>query len=143
VVVAGDVSMEYDDAYSAESHVRSTVVSVGLLGTKLVTASGSGANVLIGFDVVDEPLPFAFEGVIMNVYSVSGVNSMNVMNVSVVVIVPDGGDVSMEYNVAAGDRFHTRSTVVSVGLLAIKPVTGGGNVLENTATPLVMKLITP
>lgn len=138
--------MEYDDAYSAESHVRSTVVSVGLLGTKLVTALGSGrrgVRVLIGFDVVDEPLPFAFEGVIMNVYSVPGVNSMKVMNVSLVIIVPDGGAVSMEYNVAAGDRFHTRSTVVSVGLLAIKPVTGGGNVLENTATPLVMKLITP
>jgi hypothetical protein len=32
-------------------------------------------------------------------------------------------------------------TVVSVGLFAIKPVTGDGIVLENIAMPLVMKLI--
>jgi hypothetical protein len=49
--------------------------------------------------------------------------------------------VYIEYNVAAVDRFHTRSTVVSVWLLTIKPVTGDGNVLENTAMPLLMKLI--
>ena len=63
-------------------------------------------------------------------------------DVPLVVDVYVGGDDTMEYNVAADDRFHLRSMLVCVGLVAIKPVTGDGNVLVNTATPLLMKLIT-
>jgi hypothetical protein len=87
VVVAGDDSTEYEDAYVDGSHVRSTVVSCGLLGTKLVTASGTGVgeSVLIGVEVVGEPLPFTFDGVIVNVYSVSAVKPVNVNDVPLVV----------------------------------------------------------
>jgi hypothetical protein len=73
------------------------VVSVGLDVTKPVTASGRGrGSVLIGSDVVGGPLPDAFEGVIVNVYSVPGTKSGNVRVVPDVVCVVDGGDVSIE-----------------------------------------------
>jgi hypothetical protein len=74
VLVYGEDSTEYEDAYRAGSHVRSTVVSCGFITVKLVTAFGTGVGygmVLIGADVVGEPLPFTFDGVIVNVYSVS------------------------------------------------------------------------
>ncbi len=100
VVDDGDVSIEYEVAYKAGFHTRSTVVSVGLDATKPVTASGRGGRVLIGFDVVGGPLPVAFEGVIVNVYSVPGTKSGNVRVVPDVVCVVDDGDVSIEYEVA-------------------------------------------
>jgi hypothetical protein len=86
----------------------------------------SWIRVLIGSEVVGGPLPNALDGVIVNVYSVSGDKPVNVKKAPLVVIVPVGGDVSIEYKIAVGDRFHARSMVVVVGLLAINPVTASG-----------------
>jgi hypothetical protein len=70
--------------------------------TKPVTVFGRGGSgsVLIGSDVVDGPLPDAFEGVIVNVYSWSGVRPVNVRVVPDVVCVVDEGTDSIEYSVA-------------------------------------------
>jgi hypothetical protein len=100
VVVGGKETMEYEDAYNTGSHAKSIVVSVGLLATKPVTASGGGGRVVIGSDVVDGPLPDAFDGVIVNVYSWSGVRPVNVRVVPDVVCVVDEGTDSIEYSVA-------------------------------------------
>jgi hypothetical protein len=63
------------------------VVVVTETGVPYITGakSGYGRRVLIGSDVVGEPLPVTFDGVIVNVYSVSGVNPVNVKKVSLVV----------------------------------------------------------
>jgi hypothetical protein len=123
-----DVSLiEYEVAYKAGSHAKSIVVVVGLLTVNPVTAFGTGGSVLIGSDVVDGPLPITFEGVIVNVYSVSGTKSVNVKVVSDVVCIISGVDVSIiEYEVAYKAGSHAKSIVVVVGLLAVNPVTAFG-----------------
>jgi len=52
--------------------------------------------VLIGSDVVGGPLPVAFEGVIVNVYIVSGDKPININKTSLVVWVVVAGEDSME-----------------------------------------------
>ena len=89
-------------------------------------ATGGRETVLIELEVVGGPLPDTPDGVIVNVYAVSGVRPVNVNVVPDVVCVVVGGDDTMEYSVAYSAEFHTRSTVVIVGLEAIKPVTAGG-----------------
>ena len=127
VVVDGDDTMEYSVAYRAEFHTRSTVVYAGLEAVKPVTAGGGGrGRVLIELEVVGGPLPYALDGVIVNVYDVSDARPGNVKVVPDVVCVVVGGDDTMEYSVAYSAEFHTRSTVVYVGLEAVKPVTAGG-----------------
>jgi hypothetical protein len=96
---------------------------------------------------VGGPLPYSFDGVIVNVYA-AVFNSVYKNDVPLVVSVvgsENSFDDTIVYKVAPGDAFHTRSMVSIVELLITKPVTAGGicpYVLENTATPLVMKLIT-
>jgi hypothetical protein len=126
VVVGGDDTMEYSVAYSAGFHTRSTVVIVGLEAVNPVTAGGGGGRVLIELEVVGGPLPDTLDGVIVNVYAVSGVRPVNVKVVPDVVCVVVDGDDTMEYSVAFRAEFHTRLTVVAVGLEAVKPVTAGG-----------------
>jgi len=128
VVVCGEDTMEYWDAYRTEFHARLTVVVVGLEAVKPVTAAGRGGRgmVLIELEVVGGPLPDTLDGVIVNVYDVSGVRPVNVKVVPDVVCVVVGGDDTMEYWDAYRAEFHTRLTVVYVGLEAVKPVTAGG-----------------
>ena len=68
VVVGGEDTMEYWDAYRAEFHARLTAVVVGLEAVKPVTAGGGGGRgrVLIELEV-GRPLPDALDGVIVNV----------------------------------------------------------------------------
>jgi hypothetical protein len=64
-----------DDAF----HSRSIVVVVELININPVTAGGGPrVRVLIELDGVDGPLPYMFDGVIVNVYSVAGVKPVNV-----------------------------------------------------------------
>jgi hypothetical protein len=79
---------------------------------------------MIGPVDVTGPSPAIFDGVIVKTYSVNMIRSGNVSDVPVVVWVVDGGDDVMVYRVARGAAIHVRSTVVSVGLLAAKSVTG-------------------
>ncbi len=81
---------------------------------------------LIELEVVDGPLPDALEGVIVNVYAVTGVRPVNVKFVPDVVCVVVGGEDTMEYWDAYRAEFHARLTAVVVGLEAVKPVTAGG-----------------
>ena len=116
VVVGGDDTMEYWDAYRAEFHARLMVVVVGLEAVKPVTAGGGGRRVLIELEVVGGPLVDTLNGVIVNVYAVSGVRPGNVKDVPGVVCIVVGGEDTMEYWDAYRTGFHARLTVVVVGL---------------------------
>jgi len=106
------------------------VVVVTETGVLSITGAtpGYGRRVLIGSEVVGGPLPDMFTGVIVNVYSVSGVNpEKGRRTVAPVVVVPVGGEVSIEYEAAYRVSSHIRSTVVSCGLKTVKPVTASGS----------------
>jgi hypothetical protein len=84
----------------------------------------------------------------VNVYAVPGVNPVYGQEVPLVLIGPyASGDMTIEYEVAPDDTSQIRSISVSDIKFATNPVTasgtgrGGTYVLENTAMPLVMKLI--
>jgi hypothetical protein len=126
VVVGGEDSMKYCDAYRAEFQTSSTVVDVGLEAVKPVTAAGRGIRVLIEAEVVGGPFPDTLDGVIVNVYVVAGVRPVNVKVVPFVVCVVVDGEDTIEYWYAYRDWFQTSSTAVVVGLEAIQPVTVSG-----------------
>ena len=150
VVVDGEDTIEYWYAYRAEFHTRSTVVVVGLEAVKPVTAGGGGRRVLIGAEVVGGPLVDTLNGVIVNVYDVSGVRPVNVKVVPGVVCVVVGGEDVMEYWDAYRTGFHARLTVVVVGLEAVKPVTdascggnGGGDTLSKVLDRVAVIVVAP
>jgi hypothetical protein len=74
------------------------VVVVTETGVLSITGAkpGRGRSVLIGSDVVGGPLPVIFDGVIVNVYSVSCVRPVKVTNVSLVVYVSETGKDTIE-----------------------------------------------
>jgi hypothetical protein len=144
VVVGGEDTIEYWDAYRVEFHTRLTAVVVGLEAVKPVTAGGGGRRVLIELEVVGEPLVDTLKGVIVNVYAVSGVRPVNVKDVPGIVCVVVGGEDTMEYWDAYRTWFHARLTVEVVGLEAVKPTTDascGGNIDGDTLLKVLDRVV--
>ena len=105
---------------------------------------------LIELEVVGGPLVDTLNGVIVNVYDVSGIRPVNVKVVPGVVCVVVGGEDVMEYWDTYRTGFHARLTVVVVGLEAVKPVTdascggnGGGDTLSKVLDRVAVIVVAP
>ena len=96
VGVSGDDTIEYEVAVGGAVHVKSTVVGVGLLAMKSVTASGGAGRVCMSPDHSPGVVPAEFTALIWNEYTVSGSRPVNVYELFWVVCVVVGGLDSIE-----------------------------------------------